>query len=281
MTIAFRVDDIYLDGSDFEFKLLALFQKYRIPLTLAVIPFNKEGQPIVHALDDRIAALLKSGNFEIALHGFSHNKNSLFSEFRDVPLEDQSTWIEMGKKHLEQLTGLNVRTFVPPWNTADENTLQALTSSGVGLISGDIQLYKSLATISAIRNIPYSIEHLYFFSTIFFRLLLFCSTLPFFKNLVVVVLFHPYNILEWKTDGIYFSGFKKRFGISFANLEGLLSRLGGIRHVRFMTLNEVNFGLDLSKFAKIGKLYQLVYRRPLYLLSAYFSGLPPRNIPQV
>jgi hypothetical protein len=48
MIIAFRVDDIYKDGSDFEFKLLALFQKYLIPLTLAVIPFNKEGQPIVY-----------------------------------------------------------------------------------------------------------------------------------------------------------------------------------------------------------------------------------------
>lgn len=279
MKIIFRIDDIYLDGSDFEFRLLSLFQKCSIPLTLAVIPFDKQGKPIVQVLDNHIDQLLKSGNFEIALHGFSHKKNSLYSEFRDIPFEDQQAWIEKGKIHLEQLTGLKVTTFVPPWNSADENTMHAVSCTGISLISADIQLFKSLSNITGIRNIPYSVEHLYFFSTIFFRCLSFCSKLPFFKDIVLVILFHPYNIIEWKTDGAYFSGFKKRFGISFTHLESLLSRLSRIRQLKFMTLSQVDYSLALSKYALIGKLYQLLYRRPLHLLSTSLGEVTFNKIP--
>jgi hypothetical protein len=63
MNVVFRVDDLYLDGSEFENNLLDIFEKNGIPLTLGVIPFHKDGSPIVRLLNEKTTKHLETSWF--------------------------------------------------------------------------------------------------------------------------------------------------------------------------------------------------------------------------
>jgi hypothetical protein len=59
------------------------------------------------------------------------------SEFRGLEYSAQADKIAAGKALLEQAVGHPVKTFVPPWNTYDENTLAALKNSGLQCLSAN------------------------------------------------------------------------------------------------------------------------------------------------
>jgi len=135
--VVFRYDD-YSNHSptDLEVRLFETFQRNHIPLTIGVIPFLESGDTHEYnALSSTKANLLRNMNntsiIEVALHGFNHetiyqNKKPLYSEFAGLDFTSQHERLSQGKRLLEQLVGKTVKTFIPSWNSYDENTIKAL-----------------------------------------------------------------------------------------------------------------------------------------------------------
>ncbi len=179
--LIFRLDDYRaaipsdVDRLSIDIRILDLFSRYEIPLTLAVIPLAQTGQggsdvsayrPITK---DRerirlITETFKAADIEIALHGLRHERNNVGrSEWRKRPYLDQLADLTIGKQMLEESFGRPVTTFVPPWNSLEWNTIIALEqlsftclSSSPSLIPGNPfgRLNTSLTLLPATTSLP-------------------------------------------------------------------------------------------------------------------------------
>jgi hypothetical protein len=133
--------------------LFDIFLRYRIPCTVAAIPFVcdpesllKEGgvklSPFPGEKARLLDGLLKAGLAEVALHGFSHLALAPMrrqQEFSDaMPVETQRALIRRGRRHLEDVFGVKVRLFVPPWNRIGASTAAVLRDEGL-MMSGDLR----------------------------------------------------------------------------------------------------------------------------------------------
>ncbi len=130
-------------------RFFMLFEKRSVPVTFAVIPFNgtfknapgqPEAQPLTEEKTWILRRMLSAGNFEVAQHGFSHEENAKdspqgSSEFSGLSLDEQTQRLTRGKELLESRLGIRVRSFAPPWNTYDENTVSALKKCGFRVFS--------------------------------------------------------------------------------------------------------------------------------------------------
>ncbi len=135
----FRNDDAGW-RNDRLFPFLGFFEKYDLPIDLAVIP---------KAVDDRFAERLKQIKMAAPLriglhqHGFSHQNRELegrkceFGIFRDFNAQYED--IRAGREHLENLIGGDLLDpiFTPPWNRCTIDTANALLLSGFEALSRD------------------------------------------------------------------------------------------------------------------------------------------------
>lgn len=135
-----------------EESLFDIFLKHRIACTVAAIPFicNPEQllesgvvrlSPLTREKARLLDGLLRSGLAEIALHGYAHLALAPMrqqQEFSDaMPLETQRALIRRGRRHLEDIFGVKVRLFVPPWNRIGASTAAVLREEGL-MMSGDL-----------------------------------------------------------------------------------------------------------------------------------------------
>jgi peptidoglycan/xylan/chitin deacetylase (PgdA/CDA1 family) len=153
--IVFRNDDLsaQLDAGH-ERRIAAMFQAYHCVQTVGVIPFCTKGDFCSRASADHLALdanremvrLLvegqEEGRWEIALHGWSHQINSLsvparreYMEFRGLPLSQQQQMLAQGAEHIQHVLGTRPVTFIPPWNRLDESTVEACKTVGLKIIS--------------------------------------------------------------------------------------------------------------------------------------------------
>jgi peptidoglycan/xylan/chitin deacetylase (PgdA/CDA1 family) len=150
INVVFRYDDYAWNSvTSAELKIIEAFSKNRVPITFGVIPFKVAGD--VHdpspqdlmPLDSLKAEILKSGFeegiLEISMHGYSHQTNGSedLSEFANLVFEEQVKRLSTGKEFLQHVTGAPVRTFIPPWNTYDTNTLSAMEETGFSTLSAN------------------------------------------------------------------------------------------------------------------------------------------------
>jgi len=122
-----------------------------VPVTLGVIParsFPVQSQcsPKVNESSSEIfveylRSLESSGLFELAQHGYGHCNNSKLygvpyaSEFRGMPRYEQYRLISEGRSLMQNAFGAAPTTFIPPFNTGDENTLKTLSALGFTVYS--------------------------------------------------------------------------------------------------------------------------------------------------
>ena len=141
--VVFRDDDIGAGSLD---TLKAINQVHideNVPKTLAIIPnFANATEGSQSILQEPLHSYLQSiqGNslFEFAQHGYTHYNNVLRtvgaadtrSEFRGRPYEDQYNAIKQGRDDMIAAFGVTPTTFVPPFNTGDDNTLKAADALG-------------------------------------------------------------------------------------------------------------------------------------------------------
>ncbi|ACM58802.1 polysaccharide deacetylase (plasmid) [Halorubrum lacusprofundi ATCC 49239] len=121
-----------------------VFIEEDVPVTLGVIPaVNGADSPITD--NGRTCGYLRSlltehpGQFEIALHGYTHDQRTGFyngSEFGGIDPATQQQWMTTGTEILRTCTGVTPRTFIPPLNTYDTGTVEAANTADYRTISG-------------------------------------------------------------------------------------------------------------------------------------------------
>lgn len=148
VNVVFRFDD-YAENSDTEkeLKLIDAFRSAGVPVTFGVIPFAcisnykvpspRESIPLQGEKANILKQAYEEGIMEVALHGFNHQTMfySHLSEFHDVDYLKQSDMIQKGKIYIERVVRVPVRTFIPPWNSYDLNTVKVLDELGFTSLS--------------------------------------------------------------------------------------------------------------------------------------------------
>jgi peptidoglycan/xylan/chitin deacetylase (PgdA/CDA1 family) len=139
--VAFRNDDIqrYVP-THAQQGLFNLFKENGIKQTYAIVPFETDFTRN-NELMDYLQALLKQGLAEIALHGYAHanlGTTTLKTEFLGQPLQAQTRKISEGKEYLEKVFGQKIITFIPPFNSYDLNTVQALKKNNIQVLGSSV-----------------------------------------------------------------------------------------------------------------------------------------------
>lgn len=232
--VSFRNDDIS-DNSDAEFeeKVLSIFWKYKIKQTFAFIPIIAEKEKLHHDKKSKIIELLKRWNkekkIELAIHGYEHKKNEFsLGEFKGLPYDRQLEKIVNGKFIVDQTIKTDINIFVPPWNQADEETINACKTAGIKIFSGYLGEKESNEIIYVNSNSVLFKPRKHYYSKEY--------DIPVFEEVIrqaekgvgtifLVVIYHS------RTD------FRKE--ADFRYLENLLESLQSIPNIEFSTIGEI------------------------------------------
>jgi peptidoglycan/xylan/chitin deacetylase (PgdA/CDA1 family) len=208
ITVIFRFDDYARSCSSIGAEVLSVFQEHNIPCTYGVIPYVSDtfaDDPAnCTAIDSgtagRLTDAVRSGLVEIALHGLAHRDNAIApvspdskSELRGLSYSSQLRMLSAGKATLESLYHVSVTTFIPPWNSYDENTLRALQDLGFYVVSGSGQTYSITASdrFRRLRFLPYTCLPGHVREAVDFARV---SSDP---DPIIVVVLHPSNFVEY------------------------------------------------------------------------------------
>ncbi|MGA3296040.1 MAG: DUF2334 domain-containing protein [Candidatus Bathyarchaeia archaeon] len=148
MIVIFRDDDVqpYFGAAALK-RLVEILDGSNIPITFGIIP-NASGKSPIDVDKDQLAFLQgilpKESMYETALHGYTH-MNATFeptglgvSEFAGLPLDRQRELLTQGLAILHSaFPSVSIRTFIPPFDSYDNNTLIALREQGFTVISTD------------------------------------------------------------------------------------------------------------------------------------------------
>ena len=111
---------------------------YRIPGNDRHAPKNLKGSMVVLLLEsnDELVSLVRNGlnkdYFDVALHGYHHLRHNGLPEF--VGGENLVEKAQKGKNYLDELFGIDVKTFVPPNNGIQFAGMQAIIKAGMNLV---------------------------------------------------------------------------------------------------------------------------------------------------
>ena len=148
MKFAIRDDDTsyFTQPKDLEVVYGAIWK--RCPISLAIVPFHActkskgipqkywSGDKVIPVGDNKpLVAFLKKkiqeGKVSILLHGYSHKNYSTGPEF--VAGNNLYEKVKEGKKYLETLFGVEVKSFVPPHNKISEEGRKAVAKAGLNI----------------------------------------------------------------------------------------------------------------------------------------------------
>jgi peptidoglycan/xylan/chitin deacetylase (PgdA/CDA1 family) len=139
--VAFRLDnvqDYWLDAV--QTKIIDSFDSNDAGITVGVI-----GK--VFGNDSKLADYLKSrmpdGNIDIAINGWN------FEDFTTFTKDQQSSLLEQSKTKMSSLLGVTPTVFMPPYEKTNNDTLYAMSSNNIGVISGSptLKIPQDLGTI--------------------------------------------------------------------------------------------------------------------------------------
>ena len=161
--VVFRINDYQARNSALYTKVLEIFKRYQVPVTVGVLPYNLQkalggpqnagqaagqsadknaGQDPAQALAADIMFLkdlADSGWVEIAQNGYKHvinySNDHFKSEFYGRSYEEQNREIAEGRKIVQQITGHAPTTFIPPWDSFDHHTTQVLSALGYNCVA--------------------------------------------------------------------------------------------------------------------------------------------------
>ena len=131
----------------------------------SVNPFDCTEKRTVHLSEDKermrlLATAVKDGSFLPAVHGLTHRswkKLPIYgTEFAGLPQEEQHKILRTARREVEALVGREVRTFVPPWNSFDQGTLNSAAATGYELFSGGIT--SSFETEPPVQMVPATLD---------------------------------------------------------------------------------------------------------------------------
>ncbi len=251
----FRYDDYTLIPSPLNDTLLSIFKRNKIPLTIGVIPYDERGSFInqfdKNELDD-LRSRIRNNEIEVALHGFNHQnivKHSMFkrkylSEFASEKYSVQYYKIKSGKNALDSLLKINIETFIPPFDTYDKHTLDALTATGFNTISASI--FGATSGVTDNKRLLYVPATIRDFNELTGLLTRYKD-----EDVTIILYFHPYT---FRSESLSYSDeYDPSRQITTSQLDSLLS------HVRKQNIEFYTFS-SLGKVCKFDKsLYDANY----------------------
>jgi hypothetical protein len=283
INLIFRYDDYTLKPKINNDSLLNVFKKNNIPLCVGIVPVDKDGK-LINELNTEQLNNFKSRidrkEIEITLHGYNHastvpNKfisilNKKYnSEFAFLNYEKQYERLSIAKFKLDSLLGINIQTFVPPWNMYDNNTLKALENLKFKIISADIN---GPSDNKNIKYIPDTQEDFDDFVGIINKYKN--------KNVTIVVLFHPYSFKGCCPE--YPNKYSER--ISFYQLDTILKWINKQNNIDVYTFSTINKkeDFDETRFklnsTKTNLLVRVLQNLNLFEDGVYFSYQYLQNI---
>lgn len=142
--VVFRYDDYCLEKNSIQEQILQTFDKHHIPLTIAIIPFDKNETLLCDSNEvSRLKKYIDCGKVEVAIHGNSHKQRAENGEFGGLDYNQQAFLLSQSKKAIDSLFSISCKTFIPPWNDYDNNTLTILDSLGIKIISSCLTVGQS------------------------------------------------------------------------------------------------------------------------------------------
>jgi len=250
--IVFRIDDYGIDNARFYDQLTEVVKRTDCRLTLAVVPFRKSDNtyvPLPDSLSSRLNGYIKNDSgIELALHGYAHENllvNDYSSEFYGQSYARQQKMIHEGKTLLESKLATRITTFIPPWNTFDNTTTDALTAEGFDCISA--ASYGRITTRDLnprLRYAPYTIQLAALMDS-------YPLCIPENKGGISVVLFHAYDFVEGQplsNDNHSLDYLAKNRKITLDEFEQFVNRLKENPRIVFCTFKDIcnNQNNDLS-----------------------------------
>lgn len=174
ITISFRIDDYGIDNLGLYKKLIPIFSLNNIPLTIGIVPYTQKNNFIIPSLSNDkktfLDSLKQNKLIDFALHGYIH-KNRLTntkeaSEFYNLGQQQQYLIIKKGKLEIENQLEKKIDLFIPPWNTYDSNTIDALlkndfkfiSAARYGLIERNTKSIKSLPYTCLINQLKTAVK---------------------------------------------------------------------------------------------------------------------------
>lgn len=132
--VAIRFDDpSAISDHALERAILHAMDRHAACATFAVVPHAGQQALSAGSVPHLIEAR-RTGRLEIAQHGFCHEPSrpdaSLPSEFSGLDGAAQTEKITAGRTALEQVFGVAISGFVPPFNTFDQVTASILSEQG-------------------------------------------------------------------------------------------------------------------------------------------------------
>lgn len=274
ITVVFRYDDYSASSSTgLELKLIDSFKKSKVPVTFAVIPYvcpNVEDPrpqnvtPLTREKARILKDAIKEGILEVALHGYSHQTISgkadgNYTEFFGLDMGSQIQKITKGKNLLEELLGVQISTFVPPWNSYDLNTIEVLEETGFRNISaariGVAKEFSQLRFLPA-TCLPDGVE----------AAVELARRIP-DNNSIIVILVHGYDFVEED---------REKGKLKYSDFVELLTWVTSQKDIRISTIDgatQMIGGLDSKRFINYVSLFSSPLNRLLpSLLSERYSG---------
>lgn len=132
--IVFRSDDIAAWWSDeTAINITETLRQKNIPQVLSIIPGNQYGGKISDdpTITGYLQGIKNDNTVEFALHGYDHR----IGEFRDIAYSDAVSKISDGSSIINTVIGFRPVSFVSPYNEYNNNTIDALVSMNLSIIS--------------------------------------------------------------------------------------------------------------------------------------------------
>lgn len=159
INVVFRLDDPTVQCDSAHQRIIELFLEKEVPLSVAVIPCNREEQS--YTPDDSVyLSLLHSDGIEICLHGLTH-VNYGDGEFGNLSKDETHRRIQKGKEVLSQYFDQEIITFAPPFNATNAYVPECLLANGLTILSGDkSQDYSSISDYCGLTLYPETLGEL-------------------------------------------------------------------------------------------------------------------------
>ncbi|MFZ5447430.1 MAG: DUF2334 domain-containing protein [Thermodesulfobacteriota bacterium] len=291
ITVVFRYDD-YCSRTDTELekKIIADFKKHQICCTFGVIPFVKaknylqfDPQEVIPLTPEKIALArdaIKAGAMDAAQHGYSHQTlqtKGWHTEFQTLDYDTQLEKIRTGKVFLEKVLSTPITTFIPPYNSYDAITLEALENLNFQCLSASMN--GEIVPSASLKILPGTcgLED-------------FKETVEYARKIVeydpiICVVFHQYVF----TDVEMITEYEDiNYKIPYEKFSDLLNWVTSQKDIRVRSIDQVvkeNVDLSMERFINNKYYLQLVHLKPawwpphygIYLPSAIASHTRIRN----
>lgn len=261
--VAIRFDDpSAVSDHALERGILHAMATHDVCATFAVIPCAGQQALSTDTMRHLIEAR-QSGRLEIAQHGFNHascqSKDDLPSEFSGLDRTAQADKIMAGRTLLEQIFGVAIPGFVPPFNTFDHVTASILSDQGFHYLSAGSE--HGLVESARLAQLPRTCQ-----ITELRRALSEARRRP-NGNLAVVAVMHHHDLLESRLAGA---------GLSLQALSDLFQWLRQQPDVRLNTLSQLATRHDARTWHKAVRRNRWVQRQHWRVRSVFprYSLMP-------